>query len=79
VATSSTAELLKVPGWGSVAVLNCNASFANVGLTKDGSDASLLWMETTVAKPGAMVIFEVHGGWAGSGCAFAVTASEYVG
>jgi hypothetical protein len=36
-------------------------------------------METTVAKPGAMVIFEVHGGWAGSGCAFAVTASEYVG
>jgi hypothetical protein len=33
VATSSTAELLKVPGWGSVAVLNCNASFANVGLT----------------------------------------------
>jgi hypothetical protein len=108
VATSSTVELLKVPGWGSVAVLNCSASFANVGLTKDGSDASVLWMETstnpagisslggswggagsysapsgwvryTVAKPGAMVVFEAHGGWTGSGCAFAVTASEHVG
>jgi hypothetical protein len=108
VATSSTAELLRVPGWGSVAVLNCNASFANVGLTKDGSDASLLWLETstnpggssslggnwsaagsysapsgwvryTMAKPGAMVILEAHGGWTGSGCAFAVTASEHVG
>jgi hypothetical protein len=53
VATSSSELLLQVPGWGTVSVLNCTASFANVAILKDGSDASSLWIETSTSPAGS--------------------------
>jgi hypothetical protein len=52
VPSGGTGTLLDLAGWGTVQVLNCNASFANVGLTHDG-DPSSLWTSTSVSPAGS--------------------------
>jgi hypothetical protein len=53
VAQASSETLLTLPGWGTVAVLNCNASFANVGLSRDSSGSlSSLWTSSSATPAG---------------------------
>jgi hypothetical protein len=51
VAASSSETLIDVPGWATLSVLNCNASFANVGLVRN-TGPSTVWYATSAAPAG---------------------------
>lgn len=63
VAAGSTETLLAVPGWASVPVLNCNSSFANVGIVRDGAPGTSIWTETSTSPAGS----SAGQGWSSAG------------
>src|SRR4051795_6985695 len=52
VPAGSSQTLLALPGWGSVAVLNCNSTTANVALTRDPAGITSLWTSTSTTPAG---------------------------
>jgi hypothetical protein len=50
---TASGSLLALAGWADVAVLNCNASFANAGITNQSGGTTSLWIESSTALAGS--------------------------